>query len=36
MDNNYYPIDELRQGFVHENLHRGWYGKPLRPAKVDR
>ena len=34
MDWGYYPIKDLRQAIIHENLHRGWYSAPLRPQSM--
>lgn len=34
MDWSYYPIKDLRQAIIHENLHRGWYSAPLRPQSM--
>ena len=30
MDWSMYPLKDLRQAVIHENLHRGFYGAPLR------
>jgi hypothetical protein len=29
-----FPIKDLRQAVIHENLHKGWYSAPLKPQTV--
>lgn len=36
MNYKYYPLNTIRQGIIHENLHRGFYSAPLRPAILDK
>lgn len=36
MNWRYYPLNTIRQGIIHENLHRGYYSAPLRPASLDK
>ena len=31
-----FPLNDLRQAAIHENLHRGWYSAPLKPQTVSK
>lgn len=36
MNQKQFPLYTIRQGLIHENLHRGYYSAPLRPAILDK